>query len=559
MANDERTTWKIPGARAILQIVLTLGLCAAFLSPLQAAEPSKLVAVSHGAAGEVAGSLHVLDTGNRRWMVDCGSVIDKKGGTISGSSDNRVPQTLPAGLESVDAVFLTHAHTDHLGRLPLLVERGFAGPIYMTEATAALAATMLRAEARYDHVQPRHWTWSKKRLANAQSNHKSLYVHWRDCNYRKEIAPDDIERRTCSLQDLIDRFAGQPSRVKVAVCPECVDQQAAAVLRLARTVQYGEPTEVGPGVRVTFLDAGHIPGSASVLFEVALDGRNRRVLFSGDLGNDLSPLLTPPRPAPPVDAVYVECTYGPIRRKASVRQQPAEFRRAVGETIAKGGVAWIPSFSLDRTQKILYELHLAQGEKLLPEQVPIYCPSPTAKEATALYKEHRRSGWFSPTIEADADAFSPRDVRGTVPSGGRLPRPCIIISTSDIMIAAWMRLLLTDLLPEPSTGVFLVGYQDPDTAGELLLHGAGKLDIDGQPVPVRAKVHSFSCFSGHADAAEIDAWLANVPKTSTIVLVHGDPEELKGRAEQLRGQGRQRVVIAKPGEPIDLAPSEKSP
>ena len=118
-----------------------------------------------------------------------------------------------------------------------------------------------------------------------------------------------------------------------------------------------------------------------------------------------------------------------------------------------------------------------------------------------------------------------------------------------------MRRLLTDLLPEPSTGVFLVGYQDPDTAGELLLRGATKLDIDGRSVPVRAKVHSFSCFSGHADAAEVDAWLANIPKTATVVLVHGDPAELQGRAEQLRGQGRRRVVIAKPGEPVPLEPS----
>ena len=449
-------------------------------------------------------------------------------------ADNRVAQTLPAGLESVAAVFLTHAHTDHLGRLPLLVEHGFAGPIYMTDATAVLAAPMLRAEARYDRVQPRHWSWSKARLARAEGNRQSLYIHWRDCKYRKEIAPDDLDRATCSLQDLIDRFARQSSRVKVTVCPACADEEVDAVLRLAKTVKYGESTEVGPGVRVTFLDAGHIPGSASVLFEVTLDGRKRRVLFSGDLGNNLSPLLPPPRPAPAADAVFVECTYGPICRKASVHQQPAEFRRAVGETVGHGGVAWIPSFSLDRTQKILYELHLAQQEKLLPDPVPIYCPSPTAKEATALYKEHRRSGWFSPAIEADAEAFSPHDVRGTVPSGRRLPRPCIIISTSDILIAAWMRLLLTDLLPEPSTGVFLVGYQDPDTAGELLLRGATKLDIDGQSVPVRAKVHSFSCFSGHADAAEVDAWLANVPKTATVVLVHGDPEELKGRAEQLR-------------------------
>ena len=136
-------------------------LCCAqwLLPPLQAAAPSKLVATSYGAAGEVSGSLHVLDTGNGRWMVDCGAVL----GEARSAAD--LPQTLPAGVESVHAVFLTHAHADHLGRLPLLVERGFAGPIYMTEATAALAVPMLRAEARGNRSQPRHWSWSKERLA----------------------------------------------------------------------------------------------------------------------------------------------------------------------------------------------------------------------------------------------------------------------------------------------------------------------------------------------------------------------------------------------------------
>jgi metallo-beta-lactamase family protein len=142
-------------------------------------------------------------------------------------------------------------------------------------------------------------------------------------------------------------------------------------------------------------------------------------------------------------------------------------------------------------------------------------------------------------------------MRGTVPSAARLPRPCIIISTSDILRALWMRQLLGNLLPEPSTGIFLVGYQDPDTAGERLLRGATTLKIDDRSVSVRAKVHSFSCFSGHADAGEIDAWLVNVPKAATIILVHGDPKELAGRAEQLRGLGRTRVHIAKPGEPIE--------
>ena len=345
-------------------------------------------------------------------------------------------------MESVDALFLTHAHSDHLGRLPLLVERGFHGPIYMTEATAALAVPMLRVLLRTDRTTTRHWTWSKEFRLRAEAGRKSLWLHWRQCKHRKEIAPENIEQATASMQELIDRFGGQTPPVKVTVCDECVAEEVAAVLREARPVKYGAAIEAAPGVRVTFLDAGHIPGSASILFEVSFGEKKRRVLFSGDLGNGLSPLVAPPRPAPAVDAVYVECTYGTIRRKASVRGQPALFRRAVGEAVARGGVAWIPCFSMDRTQKILYELHLAQREKLLPERLPIYCPSPTAKEVTALYREHRQDGWFPPAIAADAEAFSPRDVRGTVPSIRRLPRPCIIISTSDLMSAAWMRRLL---------------------------------------------------------------------------------------------------------------------
>ncbi len=224
----------------------------------------------------------------------------------------------------------------------------------------------------------------------------------------------------------------------------------------------------------------------------------------------------------------------------------------MAEAVGRGGVAWIPCFALERTQRVLYELHLAQREKLLPERLPIYCPSPTAKEVTSLYRENQQRGWFSPAIAADAEAFSPHDIHSTVPSRRRLPRPSIVISTGDVLVAPWMRQLLSVLLPEPSTHLLLVAYQPAGTAGELLLHGATRLDIDGQAIPVRAKVQPFSCFSGHADASEIDAWLGKVSRQATVVLVHGDREELAARAEQLRRQGRQHVIVAKPGETIGL-------
>jgi metallo-beta-lactamase family protein len=547
--------------RWAIAIVCWLGLtfCHASSPPLLAAPPGKLAATSFGAAGEVAGSLHVLDTGNGRWMIDCGATERNSAGqpapgTTPGEPlESSVAQSLPPGVESASAVFLTHAHADHLGRLPLLVEREFAGPIYLTEATAAIAAPMLRTLLRSDLDTVRRWTWAKPSRERAERDRKALYVHWRPCRHRQEIAPAACEEATCAMRELRDRFGGATGHLKVALCNECLGQQVEAVLRHARPVKYDVPTVVAPGVGVTFLDAGHIPGSASILFDVDLRGQQRRVLFSGDLGNHLSPLLSAPRPAPRVDAVFVEATYGPISRKAAVREQPAAFRRTVAEAVAAGGVTWIPCFALERTQRVFYELHVAQRAKLLPERLPIYCPSPTAREVTAVYNALRPRGWFSPAMAADADAFSPQEVLFRQPPEKRLPRPCVIISTGDLLVAPWMRRLLGSLLAEPSTNILLVGYQPAESAGELLLHGAATLDVDGQAVRVRAKVHCFSCFSGHADASEIDAWLGNIPKQATVVLVHGDREQLIERAAQLRHQGRSHVVIAEPGKAIGLA------
>jgi len=552
------------------------------LSLLQEARPSRLVSVSHGAAGEVSGSLHLLDTGNGLWMIDCGAVIENEYEEDRESpepptalkSENAaeieeplprlppragrgfsIPQSLPPEAIKASAVFLTHAHTDHLGRLPLLVEQGYKGAIYATEITAALAVPMLRVLARCDHARVRCWKWSKSRFAEAIAEGKPLFLHWQGCPWCEKIVATDLEHTECSLEELLARFAAEQPKLKTVLCEKCMEAEIAAVCRLFRTVEYNTPIKVAEEVQVTFLDAGHIPGSASVLFEVELEGKTRRVLYSGDLGGGLSPLVRRPEPAPPCDVLFVETTYGTACRKPEVRSERAKFRRAVGEALSQNGVLWIPCFSLDRTQQVLYELRQAQREKLLPRQIPIYCPSPTAREVTSLYNAHLQDHWFPQDVARDSSAFSPGKIFVTVPTLARLPRPCIIISTSDFLLSPWMRRLLRELLPEPSTSIFLVCYYDPAGSGGKLKSGATTLEIDGVETPVRARVQSFQCFSGHADAADIDAWLTHVPKKATLILIHGDREELSERAAQLREEGWEKIIIAEPGKQIDLFPT----
>ncbi len=514
--------------------------------------PTRLVATCWGAAGRVSGSLHVLDTGNGRWMIDCGTFFPDGEEDAAQHEAERLSASLPPGATEVSALLLTHAHADHSGRIPLLVNSGFDGPIFATQPTLLLLEPMLGNAVRFDRRQTRTWRWSERSRARARTSGRKMAVHWQDCRYAQSIAPQNLATATGSADELEETLRRTEPPVSPTLCRACVSTEVEAILGQVRSVPYQEAIRLAPGVRAGLLDAGHIPGSASVVVEVDLDGKRRRVLFSGDLGSDLSAVTAGPRPAPNVDAVFVEATYGTTRRGPDVASQREQFRRRVGEAVARGDVVWIPCFALDRTQRILYELRVAQQEGVLPESIPIYCPSPTAKEITAIYRDNLRAGWFRDEVAANAHAFSPGEIVTTVPSPSKLPRPCIIISTSDITYTEWMRTMLRALLPDASTTMMLVGYADAHSAAGQLKAGARELVIGGQPTPVAADIHSFGCFSGHGDAADIDRWLGNIDPAAPILLVHGGPEELQARAAELRERGRKNVHIPEQGIPIDL-------
>jgi metallo-beta-lactamase family protein len=511
--------------------------------------PTRATVSVFGAARQVSGSLTVLDTGSARWLIDCGAQYPEGDDDQRQAEADRRSATLPVDARDVAAVFVTHAHLDHIGRLPLLVQRGFSGPVYLTAATRELAPVMLDMQVRYDRGRVREWTWSKWSSERAQTSSRRLTLHWRTgCGYRQKINPGNLQTAQGSLADVTQRLQD----IEVSTCRSCATDEVAAILALCRVMNYATPVDVAPGITATFLDAGHIPGSASILLRIDVRGTQRRLLFSGDLGNCDSGLIPGPKPAPGVDAVFVETTYGAVRRDPPAPTERARFRREVAEVVRRGGVAWIPAFALERTQKMLYELRLAQQEGLLPTDVPIFCPSPTAQEITALYRQHQRDGWFHEAIARDGSALSPPGLVEGSRLPKNLPRPCVLLTTSGMMDRASSADLTAQLVPQESTSVFLVSYQDPASTGGWLKEGRQSILVNGREIPVRATVSAYHCFSAHADGNDLDGWLTRVHRHAKVVLVHGEPERIDARVSQMQDAGWKNVVAAEEGRPISL-------
>ena len=549
--------------------------------------PSQFVrATVYGAAGRVGGSLTIIEADQGRWMVDCGSYYPDGNGTAleRAAAAEKLNQELPLHSTSVDGLFLTHAHIDHIGRTLLLVRNGYSGPIYLTAATAVLAPVMLRSQARYDSSRTRKWSWSRR----SKVPNSYIKCHWEEeCEWISKIADKNLATRICSLADLEATI--RP--IAAFACKVCADIEVARVSRLFQVHGYGVPFYPANGVEAILLDAGHIPGSASVLLNITTTKGLKKILVSGDLGNNLSNLFKGPDPAPPVDAVIVETTYGSKSRDQKVENEFEQFRHAVANAVTNSGRVWIPAFALDRTQKILNQLAIAQAEGVLLKDIPIYCYSPTAKEISRLYREKLDPNCFRPEIVSNPKSFSPVGLIEGFPDSEddqskdrrhiKAPRgPCILITTSGMMDSAFSEALLPELMGDVKTSIFLVGWQDPKSPGgqlkalQLIAEKNKKQDsqspeelkammiamwiwfwedpksisFKGTNYIVRAALKKFDCFSGHGDSHDIDSWLDRSARGIPLVLVHGDGEKLQSRFEDLTEKGWTDVRIARPGD-----------
>ena len=449
----------------------------------------------YGAADEVTGSCHLLTCLDAD-NVERHLLIDC--GMFQGeqmcAQKNLKP--LAFDVKLLDGVFVTHPHADHTGRLPVLVKAGYKKAIYMTEPCFALTKLVLE-----------------------------------DAHH---IMVDEAERMGSdvlySLEDLIGTF----------------DK--------AETVAYHEQITIAPGVSIMFHDAGHVLGSAYITVEA----EGKRVVFSGDIGNDDVPILPPTDPISHADFVVCESTYGhKVHEDSETRS--SLLRAAMEETLRENGVLLIPAFSIERTQELLYEMDLIL--RSLKTSEPIYLDSPMAIKATQLYRDYKGYLRFESPIleEPDRDFFSFANLHETLSVDASkqindAPAPKIIIAGSGMMSGGRIMHHLTRYLPNGNTTILVIGYQAAGTIGRKIFEGAKSVRIYGQEVDVRAKIQGIGAFSAHGDQNKLTRWLKPedgvMPKK--IFLVHGDEDAKIGFAEHLRTELKTNVEIPKEGTTVEL-------
>jgi metallo-beta-lactamase family protein len=468
-----------------------------------------------GAAGGVTGSQFLLTVGERRVLVDCGMFQ----GGMEEIARNRMGFSYAA--DSVDAVLLTHAHNDHIGRLPALVRAGYRSPVFTTDATADLAEIVLTDSAHLQQYAAERWKRHHPEEAAAQ-------------------AGGDDSEAAASETDMAAKAAGAPRPAPMHTeshTPLFDVDDVGRTLDLVRPVAYQAPVTVVDGVEATFHDAGHILGSAIIELRVRdPQGTEMTVVFSGDLGRPDTPILRDPTPLTHADVVVVESTYG-NREHPDAERVVEDLVTAVTEAAARRGVLLIPAFAIGRTQNVVWLLDDLVRTGRIP-RLPLFIDSPMACEANDVYLRHPecydaetlgllQSGDSPLVYQGQACTTSVEASKAIVGS----PRPFILVAASGMLTGGRILHHLKDLLPDPATTLLFIGYQAEGTLGRHLAEGGKEAHIDGKTWPVRCRVQSTSGMSAHADEHELDAWIghfataaASDGKPRAVYLTHGEPD-----------------------------------
>lgn len=473
-----------------------------------------------GAAKTVTGSNFLVEAAGKKFLVDCGMYQGK----VTEEFENSDPFLYD--VNSIDFMLLTHAHIDHSGRIPKLYNEGFRGNIYATKATCDLCEIMLPDSG---HIQEVEVVWkNKKRIRQGEKALPPLYTA----------------------------------------------EDAYKCLEIFKPVDYDDIVEIDDNISVRFNDAGHMLGSSIIEVWVTEDEKTKKIVFTGDLGNNDLPLLDSPTMISNADYLVMESTYG---NRLHIRNDDKAkmFLDIVSETLDNGGRVIIPSFAVGRTQEILYEIDKLKEEFSQDEEfarkyetlmkVPVYVDSPLAISATEVFKKN---------VDLFEDEIQEKIKRGDNPlefnglqftqtaeeskALNQDTRPAIILSASGMCDVGRIKHHLKHNLWNPKSTILFVGYQAPGTLGRSIVEGAKKVKIFGEEIAVNARVEYIEGYSGHAD----QTWLLNFIYSFTnppkhVFLVHGEPEgqlELKEKIEQT---SECKVIIPNFGDSFELEETPK--
>ncbi len=517
--------------------------------PPRPAPPGALYYVGFGAQRSVSGSLHAVGDGDRWVLVDVGAFMGGEG------ENHPWPAELP--VDRIDAVFLTHAHADHVGRVPLLIEEGYEGPIYATAPTRDLLLLTARQNVHLSDLGVERFYYTRNR--QGERDRGGRIPVWLDgLDYGRFTIPEGnrvyVEARRPEL-DGMDLYLAAPARDSLA--GRLLDR----LDRQVRVLGPGEEAEAG-AVRGCFVLTSHLPGAAAV----RLAWGSRSVVFSGDVGSNFSPLL--PLNATwreSIEALFVEATYTEDSAIDPAAEQKA-FRREVGRLVREGYRVVIPAFVMDRTQQVLLQLRHAEREGELPMGTPVHLFSRSAAEILDLYEgwagQAGRSGgipYFSETM-ASVD-FRPSGLRlpGATPSVDSIGYGEVAVTSSGMADFASSRASIESFLSDDRTVFYFVGFQAEETLGRRVRDGSGAgeiFEIDGTTYPSRAATRSTSGFSGHARPSEIER-IYTPGRPGEVFLVHSEGEPPRSLQERYQAVFGGVVTVPEVGRRYELFGEER--
>lgn len=461
----------------------------------------------YGAAQMVTGSCFMCETADVRFLVDCGMFQGGK------SLEELNYKKFPFAPEEVDFMLLTHAHIDHSGRIPKLVKEGFKGDIYTNVATEELCEIMLEDSG---HIQEMETEWlNKKRLRKGLKEYEPMYT----------------------VQDAIH------------------------AMKFFRGVDYDEEIVINEGLKVRFINSGHMLGSAFIQIQVYEQGEWNVYLFTGDIGGSNMPIIKDPAVLEHIDYLIIESTYGD-RVHGEIDESEEDLLKIIKKTAKRGGNVVIPSFAVGRTQEVLYEINDYKEKNLLGqfEDIPVYVDSPLAIKATEIFRKNckmfNREAMAKLAKGDDPLVFENLHFTLTSDESKAIntdKRSKIIISASGMCEAGRIKHHLKHNLWRRESSVVLVGYQAPGTLGHRIQRGDRKVRVFGEEIAVKSSVYSLQGFSSHGDMNDIVSWIeGNREIPRKIILVHGEEESMAHLQRTLANHFRIDVLMPSMGDTIEL-------